>query len=73
LPHPGPRNNFWLKINPWFEADLVQALQERVASSLEGSACSPRRHAPKTSPRQAQQPRAGPYSRCARITALTCA
>jgi uracil-DNA glycosylase len=31
LPHPSPRNNRWLKINPWFEEDLLPMLRERVA------------------------------------------
>ncbi len=30
LPHPSPRNNRWLKENPWFEADVVPRLRERV-------------------------------------------
>lgn len=34
LPHPSPRNNIWLKANPWFTADAVPALQGRVASVL---------------------------------------
>ncbi|QUM76273.1 uracil-DNA glycosylase family protein [Moritella sp. 24] len=32
LPHPSPRNNIWLKKNPWFEDDVIPHLQERVAS-----------------------------------------
>ncbi|MCU7918884.1 MAG: uracil-DNA glycosylase family protein [Candidatus Thiodiazotropha sp. (ex Epidulcina cf. delphinae)] len=31
LPHPSPRNNIWLKRNPWFEELLVPALRHRVA------------------------------------------
>ena len=31
LPHPSPRNNRWFKANPWFEADVIPALQKRVA------------------------------------------
>ncbi len=31
LPHPSPRNNIWLKKNPWFELDLVPILQSLVA------------------------------------------
>lgn len=31
MPHPSPRNNRWLKTNPWFEADIVPRLQKRVA------------------------------------------
>jgi len=34
LPHPSPRNNGWLKHNPWFEQELVPALQARVAALL---------------------------------------
>jgi uracil-DNA glycosylase len=34
MPHPSPRNNIWLKINSWFEADVVPALQRRVALLL---------------------------------------
>jgi uracil-DNA glycosylase len=34
LPHPSPRNNRWLKQNPWFEQDVIPQLQARVARSL---------------------------------------
>lgn len=30
LPHPSPRNNRWLKQNPWFEADVLPELKLRV-------------------------------------------
>lgn len=30
LPHPSPRNNIWLKRNPWFEAEVLPELRERV-------------------------------------------
>lgn len=30
LPHPSPRNQRWLRKNPWFEADVIPALQARV-------------------------------------------
>ena len=30
LPHPSPRNNGWLQRNPWFEADVLPDLKERV-------------------------------------------
>lgn len=30
LPHPSWRNSSWLKRNPWFDADLVPALQVNV-------------------------------------------
>ena len=31
LPHPSPRNNIWLRRNPWFEDELVPVLRSRVA------------------------------------------
>jgi uracil-DNA glycosylase family 4 len=34
LPHPSPRNNIWLKANPWFVKEVVPALQARVALIL---------------------------------------
>ena len=34
LPHPSPRNNIWLRKNPWFENELVPLLQQRIAESL---------------------------------------
>lgn len=34
LPHPSPRNNRWLLNNPWFEAELVPKLKERVSEAL---------------------------------------
>ena len=30
LPHPSPRNIAWFKRNPWFEAEVVPYLQERI-------------------------------------------
>jgi len=30
LPHPSPRNRFWLTKNPWFEVEVVPELRERV-------------------------------------------
>lgn len=30
LPHPSPRNNIWLKKNPWFEQELLPVLQKQV-------------------------------------------
>lgn len=35
LPHPSPRNQHWLKKNPWFETEAIPALRERVADTLE--------------------------------------
>ncbi len=29
-PHPSPRNQLWLRRNPWFESELVPALQRRI-------------------------------------------
>lgn len=34
LPHPSPRNNRWLRNNPWFEQDVLPTLRERVAAAL---------------------------------------
>ena len=34
LPHPSPRNRRWLTQNPWFEAEVIPALQARVAEVL---------------------------------------
>ncbi|WP_299138201.1 uracil-DNA glycosylase family protein [uncultured Tateyamaria sp.] len=34
LPHPSPRNNRWLKTNPWFETTVIPALQSRVRDLL---------------------------------------
>ncbi len=30
LPHPSPRNRFWLMKNPWFEEEVVPQLQDTV-------------------------------------------
>lgn len=34
LPHPSPRNNRWLKNNPWFDTEVVPELQRRVGDIL---------------------------------------
>jgi uracil-DNA glycosylase family 4 len=34
VPHPSPRNNIWLKKNPWFEKDVVPNLKKQVKSIL---------------------------------------
>ncbi|MCV2879757.1 uracil-DNA glycosylase family protein [Sedimentimonas flavescens] len=34
LPHPSWRNTAWLKRNPWFEAELIPALRDRVKEAL---------------------------------------
>ncbi|MDX1598904.1 MAG: uracil-DNA glycosylase family protein [Marinobacter sp.] len=35
LPHPSPRNNMWLRRNPWFEQDVIPQLQRRVQQILQ--------------------------------------
>ncbi len=30
LPHPSPRNQMWVKKNPWFTKDVLPALRKRV-------------------------------------------
>ena len=34
LPHPSPRNNLWLKKNPWFEAEVLPYVRRRVLRLL---------------------------------------
>ncbi len=34
LPHPSPRNNRWLKKNPWFEKEVIPYLRLRVSRLL---------------------------------------
>lgn len=34
LPHPSPRNNRWLKKNPWFESTLIPDLQSYIDTTL---------------------------------------
>lgn len=34
LPHPSPRNRFWLTKNPWFEETVIPELQHRVSRLL---------------------------------------
>ena len=34
LVHPSPRNQMWMKKNPWFAADVLPDLKARVASLL---------------------------------------
>lgn len=36
LPHPSPRNQRWLRQNPWFEQALLPPLRVRVAALLAG-------------------------------------
>lgn len=35
LVHPSPRNQHWLKQNPWFEKDVVPELQRKISKLLE--------------------------------------
>lgn len=35
LPHPSPRNNRWMRRNPWFEGQLLPMLRKRVSAVLE--------------------------------------
>ncbi|WP_417514204.1 uracil-DNA glycosylase family protein [Marinobacter sp.] len=35
MPHPSPRNNLWLRRNPWFETEVIPELRDRVAFLLE--------------------------------------
>ena len=37
LPHPSPRNNRWLKTNPWFEKDLIPELRQQVRKILDAA------------------------------------
>ena len=34
MPHPSPRNNIWLKRNPWFSEEVLPELKIRVAQFL---------------------------------------
>lgn len=34
LPHPSPRNRFWLRKNPWFETTALPQLQQAVRDAL---------------------------------------
>jgi uracil-DNA glycosylase len=33
LPHPSPRNQGWLRHNPWFDLDVLPELRARVAAA----------------------------------------
>lgn len=37
LPHPSPRNNRWLKKNPWFSEELLPALKRKTKSVLKSA------------------------------------
>lgn len=34
LPHPSPRNNRWLKSNPWFERETLPDLKAKISAAL---------------------------------------
>lgn len=34
LPHPSPRNRFWLSKNPWFTHEVLPELQQKVSEVL---------------------------------------
>ena len=36
LPHPSPRNQMWLRRNPWFDAKIVPLLRKQVTNALAG-------------------------------------
>jgi uracil-DNA glycosylase len=35
LPHPSWRNSGWLKLNPWFEADVLPMVRKEVAQAID--------------------------------------
>jgi len=35
LPHPSPRNNRWLKQNPWFEKEMIPVLQQEIRNLIQ--------------------------------------
>lgn len=34
MPHPSPRNNFWLRRNPWFEEEILPRVRESVRRAV---------------------------------------
>lgn len=34
LPHPSPRNRFWMQKNPWFEKDIIPELQKIIKNII---------------------------------------
>jgi len=34
LVHPSPRNQIWLKKNPWFEQEIIPVLQKQIKAIL---------------------------------------
>jgi len=41
LPHPSPRNLRWFKNHPWFEAEIVPLLRDRLTAAFTNSTRSP--------------------------------
>ncbi len=37
LPHPSPRNRFWLSKNPWFEDEVLPVLRQKVMDQLKSA------------------------------------
>ena len=35
LPHPSPRNQNWVKINPWFVEEVIPALRKKIKLAIE--------------------------------------
>ena len=34
LPHPSPRNRFWISKNPWFETEVLPDIRTRIKAAL---------------------------------------
>ncbi len=34
LPHPSPRNRFWLSKNPWFGEEVLPNLRQRIGTEI---------------------------------------
>lgn len=34
LPHPSPRNNIWMKKNPWFEMRVLPTLRNKISDAI---------------------------------------
>jgi uracil-DNA glycosylase len=37
MPHPSPRNNMWLRKNPWFEERVIPSLRAQVSHILQNA------------------------------------
>jgi uracil-DNA glycosylase len=56
LPHPSWRNNAWLKLRPWFAAELLPELRRLVAAELGGKGSGGRQAAKLPPSVQAEAP-----------------